>query len=207
MNNIVNNTDVNLIKLARIIYELVLHEEDKEVLVLLDGVGLEARSIFQNRDDFKKTLHPDLGFNISTFTIFKIETNDAAYRDYRENSREMIEDLEKEYDITFSPTPEPHKKEKDLIKLARVIYELVLHEEDMKVLFNFYKLALETKNVFDASFKDTGEHRTTLGENIQKFIDRKIGSSGDKDVSPSFYEWETREMIEKLEKQYGIAAK
>lgn len=202
-----NNTDINLIQLARILHELVIYEGHKAAIGDLSAVVGRAASIFNDRDNSMRTLHPDLGLELSIFATFKYEANDGAYRDYRENTLEMIEDLEKEYDIIFSPTSEPHKKEKDLTKLARVIYELVLHEEDVKVLFNFYKLSLETKGIFDTYFEDIDERRTTLGGNIEKFIDYKIGDMGDPEAVPSFSSYEALEMIERLEKQYGIAAK
>jgi len=198
------HTDKNLIKLARAIYELVLHEEDKKMLVELDGIGLEAGCIFDDRDNTKGTLHPDLGFNVREFIIFKIEAHDATdamYREYTDVARETIEYLEKKYDIQTFPTTSPHKKENYLIKLARSLFNLVDNESDTKILASYRGLLLNAKSVFDEYFNKTGKLHLDLGGELFKYY--LIKMDGDKSAAESYKEL-PEDIIMNLEKEYSI---
>jgi hypothetical protein len=88
----------NLIRLARSIYELILYAQNKEECAAYEALASQAKSIFDDFDNAKGTLHSDLGFNILEFAQLKTDGNNAT-SEYEDYAREMIERLEKKYGL------------------------------------------------------------------------------------------------------------
>jgi hypothetical protein len=86
---------LDLIKLARVLYESALHEEDKERLELHRKLAVEAKQLFDDTYEQDHTLHPDLGLELLLFIELKKEgKSEEAETDHLE-ALKIIEDLEK----------------------------------------------------------------------------------------------------------------
>jgi hypothetical protein len=96
------------------------------------------------------------------------------------------------------------RREKDLIVVARSLFELIKHEDDLKCLGRYRKFLLNAKSVFDAHYDEEGTLHADLGLELFEFYLFKMG--GDEKETES-YKKIPEDIIKDLEKRYGIAPK
>jgi len=94
-----HSTEKNLIRLAHILYDLILHEEDKKILTDLKNLTSETKTVFDAHITTKGTLHPELGSTILKFASLKADGN-QAYKDYKDRTVKLIQGLEQEYGVS-----------------------------------------------------------------------------------------------------------